>query len=108
MPLALALLGTFEVRRDGQPIHEFRAQSVRALLAYLALEANRPHEREHLCALLWPDNPLPAAREVSERGQGMARRAGALIAAGTTIAPRWGARRAGSAPDSAQAFCSPL
>jgi hypothetical protein len=31
-----------------------------------------------------------------------------LIAAGTTIAPRWGARRAGSAPDSAQAFCSPL
>jgi hypothetical protein len=32
----------------------------------------------------------------------------ALIAAGTTIAPRWGARRAGSAPDSAQAFCSPL
>jgi predicted ATPase len=61
MPLALALLGTFEIRRDGLLIHEFRAQSVRALLAYLALEANRPHEREHLCALLWPDDPLPAA-----------------------------------------------
>jgi hypothetical protein len=30
------------------------------------------------------------------------------IAAGTTIAPRWGARRAGSAPNPAQAFCSPL
>jgi putative Mg2+ transporter-C (MgtC) family protein len=32
----------------------------------------------------------------------------AIIAAGTTIAPRWGARRAGSAPNPAQAFCSPL
>jgi hypothetical protein len=31
-----------------------------------------------------------------------------FIAAGTTIAPRWGARRAGSAPNPAQAFCSPL
>jgi DNA-binding SARP family transcriptional activator/predicted ATPase len=61
MSLALALLGTFEVHRNDQPISEFRAQSVRALLAYLALEANRPHEREHLCALLWPDDPLPKA-----------------------------------------------
>lgn len=61
MRLSLAFLGAFEVSVDGRPIQEFRAQSVRALLTYLALEANRPHEREHLCALLWPDDPLPTA-----------------------------------------------
>jgi DNA-binding SARP family transcriptional activator len=61
MHLILALLGGFEVRRGEQPVSEFRAQSARALLAYLALEAGRPHEREHLCALLWPDEPQPAA-----------------------------------------------
>lgn len=61
MTLSLALLGTFDLRYDGQPISDFRAQSVRALLAYLAIEANRPHEREHLCALLWPDEPLQTA-----------------------------------------------
>jgi predicted ATPase/DNA-binding SARP family transcriptional activator len=59
--LSLALLGTFDVRYDGRQLSDFRSQSVRALLAYLALEANRPHEREHLCALLWPSEPLPSA-----------------------------------------------
>ncbi len=34
---------------------------MRALLAYLALEADRPHEREHLCGLLWPAESLPTA-----------------------------------------------
>jgi predicted ATPase len=61
MPLALSFLGTFDVRRDGAAITDFRAQNARALLAYLALESDRPHEREHLCALLWPDQPLDHA-----------------------------------------------
>lgn len=61
MSLSLALLGTFDVRCDGQPVSDFRAQSVRALLAYLAIESDRPHEREHLSALLWPDEPIQAA-----------------------------------------------
>jgi DNA-binding SARP family transcriptional activator len=59
--LTFALLGTFTVCRDGQQVRDFRAQRVCALLAYLVLEADRPHEREHLCALLWPDEPLTTA-----------------------------------------------
>lgn len=61
MTLSISLLGTFDIRHGRRQVTGFRAQSVRALLAYLALEANRPHEREHLCALLWPDLPLPSA-----------------------------------------------
>ncbi len=61
MSLSLSLFGAFELRRDGMLISDFRGQSVRALLAYLALEADRPHEREHLCALLWPDEPPQTA-----------------------------------------------
>src|SRR5262249_31639716 len=61
MPLQLAMLGTFEVRCDGATIHDFRSQNIRLLLAYLAIESDRPHEREHLAALIWPDDPLDQA-----------------------------------------------
>ncbi|NTU81824.1 MAG: AAA family ATPase [Chloroflexales bacterium] len=55
MLLRLRLLGTFEVaREDGQAV-EIASQGARALLVYLALEAGRSHEREHLASLLWPD-----------------------------------------------------
>src|SRR5262245_19295164 len=57
MSLHLTMLGTFEVQRSGIAIHDFRTQTARLLLAYLALEADRPHEREHLANLLWPDVP---------------------------------------------------
>jgi DNA-binding SARP family transcriptional activator len=53
--LQLSLLGTFELRWDGRPITQFPTDKVRALLAYLALEADRPIRRETLAALLWPD-----------------------------------------------------
>ena len=55
--LDLRLLGAFDVRRDGAPITRFRGPQVQALLAYLAVEAGRPHPRAHLAALLWPDQP---------------------------------------------------
>src|SRR5262245_66451883 len=61
MGLTLAFLGTLACQRDGVLLNDFRAQNVRALLAYLALESDRPHEREHLCGLLWPDQPLEQA-----------------------------------------------
>ena len=35
---------------------------MRALLCYLAVEADRPHSREVLAALLWPDYPEQEAR----------------------------------------------
>jgi len=60
--LALALLGTLQVTLDDQPVTGFATDKVRALLAYLALEA-RPHRREALAELLWPDQPGAAARK---------------------------------------------
>ncbi len=59
--LELRFLGTFEVTHDGVPITRFRSDKVRALLAYLATEADRPHTRATLAALLWPDQGDAAA-----------------------------------------------
>lgn len=55
--LSVSLLGTFHVCLGATPITEFHSSKVRALLAYLAVEADRPHERNLLATLLWPDEP---------------------------------------------------
>ncbi len=60
--LDLSLLGGFEARLDGQPVIAFAGDKARALLAYLALEGQRPKRREALAALLWPERPESAAR----------------------------------------------
>jgi predicted ATPase/DNA-binding SARP family transcriptional activator/Tfp pilus assembly protein PilF len=60
--LTIALLGPFEVKLDDEPVTRFEYAKVRALLAYLALEAPRPCLRGELAALLWPDQPERAAR----------------------------------------------
>ena len=60
--LALHLLGPFQVLLDGQPVSGFESAKVRALLAYLAVEADRPHRRETLAGLLWPHRPDRVAR----------------------------------------------
>lgn len=60
--LTLSLLGPPQVRRsDGAPM-VFRSRKELALLAFLAVEHARPHRRESLLALLWPDVPVDAAR----------------------------------------------
>ena len=46
---------------DGQPITCFETEKVRALLAYLAVEADRPHRRDFLAEMLWPERPMGAA-----------------------------------------------
>lgn len=51
--LALSLLGTFQATLDGQPITTFESNKVRGLLAYLAVEADRPHSRDALAELFW-------------------------------------------------------
>lgn len=53
--LSLSLLGTFQVTLAGQPVHRFRVKTAQALLAYLAVEADRPHHRDTLAGLLWPN-----------------------------------------------------
>jgi len=60
--LAIRLLGGFRVDVAGWPITAFETDKARALLAYLAVEADRPHRREALAALLWPDQ----ARDVAQ------------------------------------------
>ncbi|MCX6032066.1 MAG: winged helix-turn-helix domain-containing protein, partial [Chloroflexi bacterium] len=55
--LVLSLLGAPQVLVNGEPAVELRGQKVLALLAYLALEADRPHRRETLAALFWPEQP---------------------------------------------------
>jgi predicted ATPase/DNA-binding SARP family transcriptional activator len=60
--LTLSLLGGFQAAIDGTPVAGFDTDKTRALLAYLAVEAGRPHERETLAGLLWPELPDDAAR----------------------------------------------
>ncbi|NOY99288.1 MAG: tetratricopeptide repeat protein [Chloroflexi bacterium] len=60
--LSISLLGTFHVTLAGEPLVTFGYDKVRALLAYLVMEADKPHSRESLAALLWPDEPPKAAR----------------------------------------------
>jgi DNA-binding SARP family transcriptional activator len=60
--LALFLFGGFWVELDGQSLIGLSTDKNRVLLAYLALDSERPHRREALAALLWPDQPEAAAR----------------------------------------------
>ncbi len=59
--LSLGVLGALHVALDGVPVTGFESDKVRALLAYLALEAERPHRRAALAGLLWPERPERAA-----------------------------------------------
>jgi DNA-binding SARP family transcriptional activator/predicted ATPase len=60
--LAVRLLGSFQVSLDGEPVTGFRSDKVRALLAYLCVEMARPHRRERVAGLLWPELPERSAR----------------------------------------------
>jgi len=61
MRLVLSLLGPFQATLEDRPAI-FATDRARALLAYLAVETDRPHRRDALAGLLWPDQPEPAAR----------------------------------------------
>src|SRR5829696_1032933 len=60
--LTLNMLGNLQVLMDDVPIQSFESDKVRALLAYLAVEADRPHRRSALIGLLWPECLEEAAR----------------------------------------------
>jgi DNA-binding SARP family transcriptional activator len=53
--LSIKLLGPFNAELDGQPLTDFRSDKVRALLAYLSVETQRPWTRDQLADLFWAD-----------------------------------------------------
>ena len=59
--LSIALFGPLQVSLDGGTI-AFESDKVRALLAYLVVEARDPQRREKLAGLLWSDWPEESAR----------------------------------------------
>jgi predicted ATPase/DNA-binding SARP family transcriptional activator len=60
--LGLSLLGSLQISLDGRPVSGIAYNKARALLAYLAVEAERVHHRDALVGLLWPELPDTAAR----------------------------------------------
>lgn len=60
--LKLGLLGSLQVMAGSAPIATLESDKARALLAYLAVEAQSPHRREALVGLLWPEFPEEVAR----------------------------------------------
>jgi len=62
MGLSLKVLGKFEVRdRSGHPL-SLRTRKTQALLAYLAINADKPQSRKRLMGLLWSDRDERQAR----------------------------------------------
>src|SRR5262249_49710907 len=60
--LSLSLLGAAQLSLDSAAITTLDSDKVRALLIYLAVEAQQPHRRESLVGLLWPESDEAAAR----------------------------------------------
>jgi len=60
--LSLALLGALQITLDGESLTARLWAKPQALLAYLAVQADAPHRREHLAGLLWPEQSDNAAR----------------------------------------------
>jgi predicted ATPase/DNA-binding SARP family transcriptional activator len=60
--LSLSVLGAFQARLNGNALTAFESDKARALLAFLAVEADRPHSRAQLAGLFWPEWPEETAR----------------------------------------------
>ncbi|MBL8386434.1 MAG: AAA family ATPase [Burkholderiales bacterium] len=58
----MSVLGGFELRQADGVVKRLPTRKAEALLAYLALQADREHSREALAALLWPDAAVADAR----------------------------------------------
>jgi len=57
----LRLLGAIELKKEGEPLRDFRSKKALALLGYLARQAG-PVNRSYLAHLFWPDYPEQRGR----------------------------------------------
>ncbi|MBN1810736.1 MAG: tetratricopeptide repeat protein [Anaerolineae bacterium] len=73
--LSISLLGALQISCDGEPVTDFATDKARALLAFLTVEADRPHRRDTLAGLLWPDQPQEKARQSLRQALSDARKA---------------------------------
>jgi len=60
--LVLKLFSDFKINLDDEIVGGIKMNKARALLAYLALEANRSHRRSVLAEFFWPNKPAGAGR----------------------------------------------
>ncbi|MBN1813293.1 MAG: AAA family ATPase, partial [Anaerolineae bacterium] len=72
---SLSLLGAYRAVSDGKPVERFGSVKTQALLAFLAIEADRPHRRDSLAGLLWPEEPDGTARNNLRHALSMLRQA---------------------------------
>lgn len=61
--LSLSFIGSFQATLAGKPLTTFRSSKVQGLLVYLTLMHDRPHARDTLAALFWPDTPDAVAKK---------------------------------------------
>ena len=85
--LTLNFLGQFRAAYADRPLNGFESNKVRALLAYLAVEADRPHPRAQLATLLWPGYQEESARGSLRHALHQLRQT--LAAGGNSEAPAW-------------------
>ncbi len=55
--LEISLFGGFYLKTDGRQSSGLVSHKTYALIAYLAIESGRPHSRDMLASLLWPNQP---------------------------------------------------
>ena len=65
--LSIRLFGAVRVTLEEEPVTGFESDKARALLAYLAVEADRAHQREKLAGMLWPESTEQVARAYLRR-----------------------------------------
>lgn len=62
-PLTLGVFGALQITLPNGSTAKFESDKSRALLAYLAVESARPHRRDALVGLFWPDESEQTARQ---------------------------------------------